>query len=201
MSILYDLLVISDKLILSYNIYTMSGNRGYYNYMESIRGASTQDSNRSCPPTPNTPCIVPGPTGQPGPPGRQGPPGPPGPPGPQGRQGIPGKIGPRGDSGFTGPEGAIGSSGGIVLFMNIDEIVDINDVNFYNIDSSLYDTCSPTIKSTRVLTDILGTSAPPITLNGDYYSGSEVQFGVMPYVLSSNIIPPGKWDSPGDRNR
>ena len=171
----------------------MSGNRGYHNYMDSIRGLNSSN-NRSCPPPSNTPCIVPGPTGQPGPPGRQGPPGPPGPPGPQGRQGIPGRVGSQGETGMTGAEGAIGSSGGIVLFMNIDEIIDINDVNFYNIDSDLYDTCSPTIKSTRVLTDILGTSAPPIALNGDYYSNNEIQFGIMSNVLSSTIIPPGKWD-------
>ena len=54
--------------------------------MDSIRGLNSSN-NRSCPPPPNTPCIVPGPTGQPGPPGRQGPPGPPGP------QGVAGKNG------------------------------------------------------------------------------------------------------------
>jgi hypothetical protein len=78
--------------------------------------------------------------------------------------------------------------------MNIDEIVTINNVNFYNIDSTLYETCSPTIKSTRVTNDIQGTSVPQITLNGDYYSGYEIQFAIVDNLLSSTIIPPGKWD-------
>jgi hypothetical protein len=138
--------------------------------------------------------VIPGPTGQPGPPGRQGPPGPPGPPGQQGPKGNVGSTGPQGPSGATGSEGSIGSSGGIVLFMNIDEIVTINNVNFYNIDSILYESCSPTIKSTRVTNDIQGTSVPQITLNGDYYSGYEIQFAIIDNLLSSNIIPPGKWD-------
>ena len=164
----------------------MSGNRGYQNYLESIKACQ---ANRHCPPTP--PCAIPGPTGQPGPPGRQGPPGPPGPPGPKGNAGS---TGPGGPLGPTGVAGNIGSSGGIVLFMNIDEIVTINNVNFYNIDALLYDTCSPTIKSTRVTNDVCGTSVPPITLNGDYYTGSEIQFGIVDHLLSSTIIPPGMWD-------
>jgi hypothetical protein len=168
----------------------MSGNRGYQNYLESIRAC--QANNRSCPPTP--PGAVPGPTGQPGPPGRQGPPGPPGPPGPQGSRGPLGYTGAEGQIGPTGPDGSIGSSGGIVLFMNIDEIVAINNVNFYNIDSILYETCSPTIKTTRVTNDIQGTSVPEIPLNGDYYTGYEIQFAIISNFLSSTVIPPGKWD-------
>ena len=264
----------------------MSGNRGYQNYLESIKAC--QANNRQCPPTP--PCVIPGPTGQPGPPGKQGPPGPPGqqgskgnagqtgaqgqlgptgaqgqlgptgaqgqlgptgaqgqlgptgaqgqlgptgaqgqlgptgaqgqlgptgaqgqlgptgaqgqvgPTGAQGQvgqtgaQGQVGQTGAQGQVGQTGPIGSIGSSGGIVLFMNIDEIVPINSVNFYNVDTILYNTCSPTIKSTRVTNDIQGTSVPPVTLNGDYYTGSDVQFAIIDNMLSSTIIPPGKWD-------
>lgn len=164
----------------------MSGNRGYQNYIESIKSCQ---ANRQCPPP--SPCAIPGPTGQPGPPGRQGPPGPPGPPGPQGQKGNLGNTGPIGP---TGRPGNIGSSGGIVLFMNIDEIVSVNSVNFYNIDAMLYDTCSPTIKSTRVTNDIQGTSVPQIPLNGDYHTGSEIQFALVDNLLSSTIIPPGKWD-------
>ena len=158
----------------------MSG-RGYQNYLESVKAC--QANNRPRPSTP--PCVIPGPTGQPGPPGRQGLPGP---PGQQGPKGSDGQVGP------TGPAGSIGSSGGIVLFMNIDEIVTINSVNFYNIDMILYDTCSPTIKTTRVTNNIQGTSVPPVTLNGDYFTGSEIQFAIVDNMLSSNIIPPGKWD-------
>ena len=169
----------------------MSGNRGYQNYLESIRECQVTN-NRSCPPP--SPGVIPGPTGQPGPPGRQGPPGPPGPPGQQGPKGNVGQTGAQGEIGPTGPVGSIGSSGGIVLFMNIDEIVTIDNVNFYNIDSTLYETCSPTIKTTRVSNDVQGTSVPQITLNGDYFTGSEIQFGIVDNLLSSTIIPPGKWD-------
>lgn len=170
----------------------MSGNRGYQNYMESIKACN--NDNRRPPSAPN--CVAPGPTGQPGPPGRQGPPGPPGPPGPQGRQGIPGRIGPQGFSGATGAAGSIGSSGGIVLFMNIDEVVHVNEYNFYNIDSILYETCSPTIKNTTIYDNICGTPVPRPPVGGDKFneSGSGIQFAIRPGVLSSNIVPPGKWD-------
>ena len=196
----------------------MSCNRGYQNYLESIKECQI-NNNRPCPPLPLG--VIPGPTGQPGPPGRPGPPGPPGPPGrpgppgpsgpsgpsgppgppgPSGPSGPPGEQGPKGDTGNTGAEGptgsigGIGSSGGIVLFMNIDEVVTINSVNFYNIDALLYDTCAPTIKSSRITNDICGTSVPPIPLNGDSYTCSDIQFGIFDNLLSSTIIPPGMWD-------
>lgn len=167
----------------------MSANRGYQNYMESIRACQGNIHREHIPSHNNNPCIVPGPTG---PQGETGPHG-------IGDTGHTGATGPNGtgDTGATGETGSvgmIGSSGGIVLFMNIDEIIEVNDVSFFNIDASLYTTCNPTIKNVRILNDIQGTSAPPIPLNGDYYSGNEVQFALMSNVLSSTIIPPGKWD-------
>ena len=120
--------------------------------------------------------------------------GPIGPTGLTGATGTTGTTGPTGKIGPTGPAGEMGTSGGIVLFMNIDEIITINSVNFYNIDAKLYDTNSPTIKTTRVLSNILGTSVPPITLNGDCYTSYEIQFGIVDNLLSSNVIPPGRWD-------
>jgi hypothetical protein len=87
-----------------------------------------------------------------------------------------------------------GSAGGIVLFMNVDEIVVVNDVIFYNVDNDLYQTCAPTIKSVKITDDICGTAAPSIPPGGDNISGQEVQFALIPGLLSSNIIPPGMWD-------
>lgn len=160
----------------------MSCNRGFQNYLESIKECQV-NSNKSCPPP--LPGVIPGPTGQPGP---TGPNGPTGPKGDIGNTGATGQVGP------TGHVGNIGSSGGIVLFMNIDEIVTINSKQFYNIDALLYDTCTPTIKTTRVTNDVCGTSVPPIPVDGDSYTCSDIQFGILDNLLSSTIIPPGMWD-------
>lgn len=157
-------------------------------------------------PNPNIPRNV-CPPGPPGPPGYDGPLGPPGPQGTQGPQGQPGVIGPtgpqgiKGNNGLTGPTGQLGmngTSGGIVLFMNIDEIVRVNNYKFYNIDSELYQTCAPTIKSVKIDTKISpcgGTPAPNVIIpGGDINSKQYIQFALMQGVLSSNIIPPGMWD-------
>ena len=88
-----------------------------------------------------------------------------------------------------------GTAGGIVLFMNIDEVVMVNGIKFYNVDSDLYETCAPTIKSVVVSDSNLGTAAPYVIIpGGDIISGAEVQFALIPGLLSSNIIPPGMWD-------
>lgn len=157
--------------------------RGYQNYQDSLnRGCYNP---RPCPPLP--PCPP-----HPGPPGPSGPAGPPGPPGPQGPSGPKGEDGEIGPTGEAGPNG---SAGGIVLFMNIDEVVNVNDIKFYNVDSDLYETCAPTIKSVVVTDDVCGTAAPYVIIpGGDIVSGAEVQFALMPGLLSSNIIPPGMWD-------
>ena len=155
--------------------------RGYQNYLDSTRGhqRGRPGGNPPCPPNPPHPPCPPehGPTG---------------PPGPRGNTGRQGETGPAGE---TGPEGIQGVAGGIVLFMNIDEIVMVNGIKFYNVDSDLYETCAPTIKSVIVNDSPLGTAAPYVIIpGGDIVSGSEVQFAVMPGLLSSNIIPPGMWD-------
>jgi hypothetical protein len=91
-----------------------------------------------------------------------------------------------------------GTSGGIVLFMNVDEIVMVNNYKFYNVDSNLYQTCAPTIKAVKIDNHIAtcgGTPAPNVIIpGGDIVSKQYVQFALMPGLLSSNIIPPGMWD-------
>ena len=90
-----------------------------------------------------------------------------------------------------------------MLFMNIDEVVMVNGIKFYNIDSELYETCAPTIKSVVVSDSNLGTAAPYVIIpGGDIISGSEVQFAIMPGLLSSNIVPPGclLYTSPSPRD-
>ena len=149
--------------------------RGYRAYQESIRGYSRPP----CPPPPCPGPLPPCPT----PPTH----GDTGATGPQGRQGDVGPTGP------TGQMGMNGASGGLVLFMNVDERVYVDGIAFYNVDKDLYQTSSPTITTTILDNSIIGTPAPPIIMpDGDY--ASEIQFALMPGVLSSNIIPPGMWD-------
>jgi len=155
--------------------------RGYRAYQESIRGYSRPPCPPPpCPGPPLPPCPTPSTRGDTGATG------------PQGQQGNVGSIGPTGP---TGQIGMNGTSGGLVLFMNIDEIVMVDDVKFYNIDTELYQTCAPTIKSVIVDDNICGTPAPNVIIpGGDIISGQEVQFALMPGLLSSNIVPPGMWD-------
>ena len=78
--------------------------------------------------------------------------------GPQGSNGEVGPTGPQG-IGLTGPTGQIGmngTAGGVVLFMNVDEVVEVNDVKFYNIDKELYQTCAPIIKNVILDNNING---------------------------------------------
>ena len=156
--------------------------RGYQKYLDSVRGYQSVRPHRavpSCPPTPPHP-----------PPGC-----PTGPTGGTGPDGLIGPIGHTGEDGETGPVGMNGTAGGIVLFMNIDEVVMVNGIKFYNIDSQLNESCAPTIKSVVVSDSSLGTAAPYVIIpGGDIVSGSEVQFALIDGLLSSNIVPPGMWD-------
>ena len=160
--------------------------RGYRAYQDSIRGYQNHPHHPPCPPQPfppQPPCPSPSTRGDTGATGPRGQNGEAGPTGPQGIQGNDGLIGP------TGPVGMNGTAGGIVLFMNIDEIVVVNDVKFYNIDEDLYQTCAPTIKSVVIDDNICGTAAPYVIIpGGDIISGQEVQFALMPGLLSSNIV-------------
>ncbi len=163
------------------------GSRGYQNYLDSCSGyQSNRFGHPPLPPCPPHP-------GPPHPPDAYtGPTGPRGSVGSDGSNGIPGLPG---DTGATGPVGTNGTAGGIVLFMNIDEIVMVNGIKFYNVDSELYESCAPTIKSVIVNDGNLGTAAPYVIIpGGDIVSGAEVQFALIPGLLSSNIIPPGLWD-------
>ena len=175
-------------------------NRGYQNYMESIRACN---SISSC--NPNPPCVTPGPTGQIGPTGPTGPigntgdiglTGPSGDIGYTGSTGLQGSTGHTGYTGSTGPKGNIGSAGGIVLFMNIDEIIKVKELNFYNISPLLYNTCNPSIKSNLLYDNICGTSIPNPPEGGDQHNenGNGIQFALMSELLISNVLPPGKWD-------
>ena len=158
--------------------------RGYQRYLES---RNCQNTRQDCPcPPPLPPCPPPCPDGSTGPSG---------PPGPPGEKGDKGDKGDTGYQGPTGPKGDNGTAGGIVLFMNIDEQVMVNSIKFFNIDNELYESCAPTIKSVMVTNDGVGTAAPYVIIpGGDIVSGEEVQFAVIPGLLSSNIIPPGVWD-------
>ena len=146
--------------------------RGYRAYQESVRGYSRPPC-PPLPPTPQPPCPSPSRYGDTGATG------------PQGQRGDVGSTGPQGATGPTGQMGMNGTSGGLVLFMNIDEIVLVDDVKFYNIDTSLYQTCAPTIKSVVIDDNICGTPAPNVIIpGGDIISGQEVQFALMPGLLS-----------------
>ena len=87
------------------------------------------------------------------------------------------------------------TSGGVVLFMNVNEIVVVNNINFYNIDCDLSNKCAPIIKSVGVTNQPSGTPAPSVVIpDGDTISRQNIQFALIPGLLSSNIIPSGMWD-------
>ena len=171
-------------------------------YIDYISNKKNRQNSYDCPSNSNNHCIIPGPPGPPGPPGLPGPTGTTGPLGPLGPIGLIGFTGPTGFTGPLGPIGPIGPAGGIVLFMNIDEIVSIDTiinradtfVNFYNVDSIIYHSCSPVIKNVVVTSNTNDTSVPSIPPGGDIYNNNGIQFALMPGLLSSNVIPPGNWD-------
>ena len=132
--------------------------QGYRAYHDSIRGYQNQPPRPPGPPCPpQPPCPQPSTRGDTGATG------------PQGSVGSTGPTGRQGNDGLTGPTGQIGmngTAGGLVLFMNVDEIVVVDDVKFYNIDTELYQTCAPTIKSVVVDDNICGTPAPNVIIPG-----------------------------------
>ena len=167
--------------------------RNFQNYYNALSQATYSNNSRSSNHTrQDSPGYQGGRGGYPGTPG-DGPPQ--GPPGDRGPRGYTGDNGPPGDPGATGSVGRAGPAGGLILFMNINENVEVANYKFYNVSTSLHQSQSTTIRNVILSDTGMGAPAPYVLVpGGDVVSGSEIQFALAPGLLTSNIIAPGRWD-------